>query len=72
MRKTSSKDGRLQYIHDLTIHARLNLSFVMFRVECLSLSTYKNERKCSGVCFKYILIYGAYVFLSHSGIPANA
>ena len=27
--------------------------------------------KCSGACFRYILIYSANVFLLHSGIPAN-
>ena len=28
--------------------------------------------KCSGAFFRYILIHGANVFLSHSGMPANA
>ena len=30
--------------YGLTIHARLNLSFVMYMVECLSLTAYINER----------------------------
>ena len=44
MGKISSKDGRLQKIHDLTIHAPLNLSFIIHMVECLSLTAYTNER----------------------------
>ena len=41
MGKISSKDGMLQKIHDLTIHAPLNLSFIIHMVECLSLTAYK-------------------------------
>ena len=46
MGNTSSKDAKLQYIHALTIHARLNAPFVMYRVKCLSLThvTVCNER----------------------------
>ena len=61
------------------IHAPLNLSFVMYRADCLSLTAYTNERntnvllfKSLGACFRYILICSANVFLSHSGILANA
>ena len=48
----------------------------MYRIEFLSFTPIKMKEtllfKCSGACFRYIVIYSANVFLSHSGIPANA
>ena len=60
--------------HGLTIYTRLNPSFLMYRVVAYK-SLKKKEislYKCMKACFKCVLIYDAYDFLSHIGTHVNA
>ena len=58
----------------MTYHSHTN-EFLISHVQFLSLTAYKMKEIslfiCMEACFRYVLIYGASVFLSHSGTVAN-